>query len=343
MIYSLIVFIFSFIFLYSINIFQIKQNFLIDVASKNEKHKFLLNQRNKKVPLSGFLYFLPVIFLLNIENYISVSIACAFLFFVGFLSDSKLVNSPKIRLFAQLSILILFLFYNNDLNIDFRIEYLNLILKSEVSRVLIISFFFLVLINGFNFIDGVNNLCVLNFLIILIFIKLLSNKLNIQVQIYQIDILIILLTVFTIFNFFGKNYLGDAAVYGLSFFVGFVAINYSLQDQSISPYFIANLLWYPAFENLFCIIRRYFEKKKNYLPDNNHLHQLLFKYLLSLKLIKKKYVLSSMSGILINLYLSIIFLVGLHNHSETKLQVFLITINIFVYLFFYFILKKIND
>ena len=117
-----------------------------------------------------------------------------------------------------MSILILFLFYNNDLNIDLRIEYLNLILQYEISRVLIISFFFLVLINGFNFIDGVNNLCVLNFLIILIFIKLLSNKLNIQFQIYQIDILIILLTVFTIFNFFGKNYLGDAAVYGLSFF-----------------------------------------------------------------------------------------------------------------------------
>ena len=189
-----------------------------------------------------YRFFIFTSYFFKYWNYISVSIACTFLFFVGFLSDSKLVNSPKIRFFVQLSILILFLLYNSDLNIDLRIEYLNLILQYEISRVLIISFFFLVLINGFNFIDGVNNLCVLNFLIILIFLKLLSNKLDLQFQIYQIDILIILLTVFTIFNFFGKNYLGDAGVYGLSFFIGFLAINYSLQDQSISPYFIANLL-----------------------------------------------------------------------------------------------------
>ena len=68
MIYSLIVFIFSSIFLHLINVFQIKKNFLIDIASQNEKHKFLLNESNKKVPLSGFLYFLPVMFF---KNYIS--------------------------------------------------------------------------------------------------------------------------------------------------------------------------------------------------------------------------------------------------------------------------------
>ena len=50
-------------------------------------------------------------------------------------------------------------------------------------------------------------------------------------------------------------------------------------NEKISPYFIANLLLYPAFENLFSIIRRVSLNKKNYLADNNHLHQLLFKYL----------------------------------------------------------------
>ena len=64
MIYSLIVFIFSSIFLAFNKCFQIKKNFLIDIASQNEKHKFLLNESKffKKVPLSGFLYFLPVMF-----------------------------------------------------------------------------------------------------------------------------------------------------------------------------------------------------------------------------------------------------------------------------------------
>ena len=49
-------------------------------------------------------------------------------------------------------------------------------------------------------------------------------------------------------------------------------------SEQISPYYIANLLWYPAFENLFSIFRRTIYKKKNYKADNDHLHQLIFKY-----------------------------------------------------------------
>ena len=61
------------------------------------------------------------------------------------------------------------------------------------------------------------------------------------------------------------------------------------KTDQVSPYFIANLFWYPAFENLFSIIRRVLSQKKNYLADNLHLHQLIFIYLSKKKLLKKYY------------------------------------------------------
>ena len=45
-------------------------------------------------------------------------------------------------------------------------------MQNNIFNIFIVSFFFLVLVNGYNFIDGVNNLSSLNFLIILIFIYL---------------------------------------------------------------------------------------------------------------------------------------------------------------------------
>ena len=43
---------------------------------------------------------------------------------------------------------------------------------------------------------------------------------------------------------------------------------------------IANLLWYPAFENLFTIQETLITKSKNYLPDNEHLHQIFLNFLI---------------------------------------------------------------
>ena len=53
-------------------------------------------------------------------------------------------------------------------------------------------------------------------------------------------------------------------------------INLVNLSEKISPYFIACLLWYPAYECLFSIIRK--RLKKNFLTkaDNKHLHHLIF-------------------------------------------------------------------
>ena len=339
MVHVFFLFVFSFAYLALINFYLIKNEILIDKASVNETHKLLLNKKRDKIPLSGLLYFLPVVFLILFKDDFITFLLCLTLFLVGALSDIKIVTSPKIRFVIQFISLFFYIHLNNQIIIDTRIETLNELMNFDLLRILIITFFFLVLINGYNFIDGVNNLSSINFLIVIFFLYLLSNDLNLNFYNNKIELLIISLVVFICLNFFGKNYLGDGAVYGLSFLIGYMAINISLLDGKISPYFIANLLWYPAFENLFSIIRRSFYKKKNYLADNAHLHQLLYKYLKKKFFLKKNYLLSSGTGIIINLYLFSASCVGYIYYSQTKTLICLLIVNICLYIILYQFLK----
>ena len=331
--------IFGFIYLFLLNNLLKKYNFCLDDTSGNEKHKLLLNFKNK-TPLSGSLYFFPIIFYLFYEYYFLAAVFCLIFFGLGLLSDLKITNSPKLRLIFQFILLIVFLLLTNEITIDTRIEFINNLMNNEILKVVIISFFLLVIINGFNFIDGVNNLSSLNFAIILFFSYLLIINNQFFYPKNQILVLLILVLIFVVFNFFGKNFLGDGAVYGLSFFIGYLLINISLLDSKISPYYIANLLWYPAFENLFTIIRRTFFKRKYYLPDNLHLHQMLYKFLTKKILVKKNYLLSSLSGIIINTYLFLINIIGYFYYSETNVQITLIVISVIVYILSYNFLKN---
>tara|TARA_B110000259_G_C14022125_1_gene403407 strand:+ start:1220 stop:2251 length:1032 start_codon:yes stop_codon:yes gene_type:complete len=333
--YKLFITAILFTYIYLINFFSKKYDIFIDKSSVTEKHKLLLTQKNDQTPLSGFFYFIPLVFIILFKEDLITFIVCLAFFVLGFMSDIKVAKSPKLRFLIQFILLAIYLHFNSHLIIDTRIDILNELMNNNIFRIFFASFFFLVLINGYNFIDGVNNLSSLNFLIVIFFLCLLSNDLKLEFYNSKIELLIISLVVFVFFNFFGKNYLGDGAVYGLSFLIGYMALNLSLLEDKISPYFIANLLWYPAFENFFSIIRRSFYKKKNYLPDNYHLHQMIYKYLKDKNFIKKSFLLSSVSGILINSYLFIISLVAYNFYSHSDTQITLLFINMFLYIFVY--------
>ena len=301
MLNNFVVILFSTIYLFLLNKILITKNICLDQVTKKEKHKQLAYLSS--VPLSGSFFLAPIVIFLFYKISIFFVLFCLSMIGIGLLSDFKLIVSPKKRFLFQFLVLVLFVYFLSDLKIDLRIEMLNIIMNNNLIRIIIISFFFLVLLNGYNFIDGINNLASLNILIVLIFCYLLSDNYQKELLTDSLLILILCNIVFVAFNFFGKNFLGDGGVYGLSFLVGFVLIYLSLISNEISPYFIAHLLWYPAFENLFSIVRRSFSKKKNYLADNNHLHQLLFRLLSNKNFFNKKYLTSSFTGILINFYL----------------------------------------
>ena len=67
---------------------------------------------------------------------------------------------------------------------------------------------------------------------------------------------------------------------------------------------------------------------------------MLFKFFNKKNFFKKKYFLSSFIGIIINIYLFTINLIGYLFYSETNFQILLLVLNLSIYVFLY---KKLKD
>lgn len=196
----------------------------------------------------------------------------------------------------------------------------------------------MILINGSNFIDGLNGLLLGYFLIVtFIFFKvdLIQDIILSQKYIFYFIVIIVFVL---ILNFLNKLFLGDSGAYLLSFLMGFISIKIYNLNNNISPYFIILLLWYPCFENLFSIIRKKIEKVNPLLPDNKHLHQYLYNYIfLKFKLNQK--LSNNLSSLLINLFNLIIFLVASKHYESSIIQLSILICSVVIYVISYKFLK----
>lgn len=322
-------FIVNILLISSINYIQYKFNFLLDIKLK---HKIKIKE---KIPLSGGIYILVSIITCKLFYDIDIStnlLIVLFLFFVlGFFSDTKPNFIPILRLLIQF-ILILLLIYICNLEIDkSNVFFIDRFLSNNYFNILFTSICIIVLLNGSNFIDGVNTNLIGYCLIILLFVSELNYFIN-------INFIIITLAVFYIFNFFGKCFLGDNGVYVISILLSFIVINI-INHNNLNPIIAINLLWYPAFENLFSIIRRYVSSDKVDIADKKHLHSLLF-----LILNKKKYLTkysNSLSGLFINIYNFVSLGLSYKYLNNNQILICILVINITVYLFTYFKLLNI--
>lgn len=315
---------------YLINITYIKNKFLLNF--NGPKHQKFTNK--KIVPLSGGLVI--VIFLLN--NYIFTDIQlCAIIlliFTLGIMSDYNSSFSPFLRIFFQLCI-IFTMILTFDLEItNTQVFFIDFLLKQKFINYVFCAFCLLIILNGTNFMDGCNNVVLGYYLIITLILFKLNFFSTIGIENYFIYGLIILFFILILFNSFEKLYLGDNGVYVLALIFGFYLIKIYFNNPAISPYFIVLLLWYPAFENLFSIARKFQFKKSPLEADTYHFHQLLF-FALNKAYFKSKNLSNNMVGLLITTYNLIIILLAIINIYNSKYQLILIIINILIYIILY--------
>ena len=322
------------IIIYAINIFFIKNNFLS--SHTGEKHQTFVEKKN--ITLSGGIYLgfvTSTIFFLS--DYKIFSIYILVLLFFGLLVDAKIIKKPSIRFFLQI-FLVFLITYFYDLQINStRVSIFDHLLEYKLLNYLFVCFCILVLINGTNFIDGLNGLVTGYYLIVLFFLHKNNFLLHFLFQDLYIIIFFYILFILYFFNIFNKLYLGDSGCYLLSLVFSFIMIKHYNLEQSISPYYIILLLWYPCFENLFSILRKIKFNKSPVSPDNNHFHQLLFFYMKK----KTKYgnlFINNCCSLIINVFNFVVLLVGSKDIFNTKLQIYLIAFNIFFYLLLYFML-----
>ena len=330
--------IFSFSLIIACSIFYIfKKNHILIDKTFFSRHKKLINSSLQPTPLcGGLIIFICVVFFFK-ESILLNSFGFLVLI-LGIFSDSNRISSPKIRIFLQLALLTSFVTMV-DLRVeDVRIDYLNELLNINLISIIFTVFCMLVLINGSNFVDGLNTLLVGYYILVCSFLIFLSNEHNLIIN-QNINFLLIFLVIIFIFNFFGKIFLGDSGAYLISFYMAFFVINFTEKNISVSPYLICFFLWYPAFENFFSILRRIIKRKKVQDPDQNHLHQMIYNFLIKIKLMNYKFI-NTFVGLIINVFNLMMFLIFYKFYTYTNILLLGIIINIFIYLFLYFFIQK---
>ena len=312
---------------------------LLLISIKIKKTKYLKNYSgddhqkfttNKNIPLTGGFFIIIVFLLVLFEENNFFLISIILIFSLGLFSDLNKIISPNKRLLLQVIIvLFLIIFTNLEIN-STRVIILDKFLENNIFSIFFVCFCVLVLINGTNFIDGLNGLSLGYYFIVTI--ALLNNNfyyLNL-LQGNELLYLSCYLFIFLILNQSNLFFIGDSGSYSLGLIFSFLLINIYTVNSNISPFYIILLVWYPCFELLFSILRKFNINFSPAKPDIRHLHQLIY------NLIKNKYNFSKLksnniSSILILLFNSFSIFLGSVDIFSSQNQIILIIINILFY------------
>lgn len=321
------------ILIFYLSKFLVNKSLLLNFSGDKHQNYTL----EKKIPLAGgiFLAFYSILFI-GKHEYLGLFIALIFL--LGIFSDLKIFNSAKFRFILQIFILLSFIVFNDVYLQNTKVIIIDQFLKYKTYNYFFVLFCILILMNGTNFIDGLNT-NVLGYYIIVSLFVYQTNQEFFLLNFDQWNLWISILVILFLFNMFNKMFIGDSGSYVLGFIFGYLLIEVYITNQNLSPFYIILLVWYPCFETLFSIIRKFRLNRSPILPDTKHLHQLLY---IS---IKKKFKLPNVntnvySAIVINSYNLFIIFLASTNTSNSQFQIFLIFISIFIYCYLYFSLFK---
>lgn len=258
---------------------------LVPVVNLLFTHMEITNCRNsispssEQVPLSGgIIVFITVIsfFLSDGEILAAMDLIVPLsLFFVLGLLDDYFDIDPLIRLFCQGVIIVIFLFLT-----DFLIK--DVIITGGVLPIwfyqIVTGLFILGCVNTFNFIDGIDGLCIGLVIVGLsyIFLSIPHDLRTLDVP-RLIALLIPILCVMILCNVFGgrwlKLFLGDSGSTSVGFIVSYVIIYISQNSDYGSS--INHLVWIVGvvvFNASFVFGRRLCARVPLWAPDKRHFH-----------------------------------------------------------------------
>ena len=140
-------------------------------------------------------------------------------------------------------------------------------------------------------------------------------------------ILICVLSIFLIYNYLNKMFLGDSGTYTLAFIISYIIIKSHNIEGKFTPEEIFIILSLPGLDMLRLFILRIFKGKNPFHSDRNHIHHLILKKYDSFK-----------TFLLIQLYI-ILNLILFYNY-ENKLNILFINITGYLILFLIFFQRR---
>jgi UDP-N-acetylmuramyl pentapeptide phosphotransferase/UDP-N-acetylglucosamine-1-phosphate transferase len=179
----------------------------------------------ESVPLSGGIVIFFNLALFSNNHFILLFFFLIFI--LGIFSDLLIITKPLQKFIVQFLVVFFFLNFLDLKVLSTKIYFIDFLIKNNLFAILFTSFCLLILINGTNFIDGINTLvCGYYILIILTILYICSQN---KLLIYNFDsfyYLFLSLLVIYFFNFSSKVYLGDSGSFLLSFLIGYYLINF---------------------------------------------------------------------------------------------------------------------
>lgn len=236
---------------------------------------------NKKSFLYGGILLFPsfiisyIFITLNLDENLYLNFFLIFSFFILALMDDIFNLKPLFKIFFCSIFLIFSIYYDSTLTLySLNSYFFGLLVFSD--NLFIIYVFpvlcILLLINAFNFIDGINCLASL---IGLSFLTYTIFK-NFEILNYIYPFLIFIL-VFMFFNLRKSIFLGDSGNYLISIIFGTILIKENYHNpEAYYAEEIFLLLFIPGIDMLRLFVTRIYNKKSPFNGDNNHFHHLVF-------------------------------------------------------------------
>ena len=201
------------------------------------------------------------------------------IFTLGLLEDlTKKINASYRLLAAFFSAFLACYFLNTWIT---NIQFMNIDLLLKIAPISIVFTCFSIagVTHSINLIDGFHGIASM------VGIFILSAIVYVAFKVSDITIVILGISVIgAILGFFVLNYpkglifLGDSGAYLIGFWISLLSLLLVNRHEEVSDWFPLLLCFYPIFETIFTIFRRYFIKRMSPgLPDSFHLHQLIFK------------------------------------------------------------------
>jgi UDP-N-acetylmuramyl pentapeptide phosphotransferase/UDP-N-acetylglucosamine-1-phosphate transferase len=269
----------------------------------------------------NFIYpkILDGIFFNNIKKFLSFFFISILFYFLGFFDD-KFKLSPNFKLISMVIFLSFALFLDKDIllkNLNF--TYFNFSLNLSSYSYFFTVFCFLLFINAFNMLDGINGQASSYFLFIML---LFLSK---AIFIYLVFVFVVYMLFFLRLNFKNQTFLGDSGSLPLAFIASYLFIkSYNLgHNFSVEEIFL--IMSVPGYELLRLAISRILNKKHPFEADNLHLHHLI--------LAKKKF----LKTFLIIQFLLITPYIFLHLSNSFLFSLFA---NLFIYIVIVIYFKK---
>lgn len=305
---------------------SVKFDFTDNPNSRKLYQKKILNTAGISIYIYFFLISLFNEYSLHIDKIIFTGII---ILICGFLDDRKKINSITKLLFIILSSYLLI----SDGMILNNLGYYNFIGLVDLGKFGLIFTLLAtgLLINSYNYIDGIDGLLISIIQSALIYIAFIVTDEKTLSLIIAISIPLMITLIFNMQTQFNslKIFLGDCGSLFLGYFMSFFIIHLYI-NENIHPSYLIWICWLPIYDFLFVTIYRIKQNKNFYIADNIHLHHIFFNmfnksHSITTLIITIIYNIFIYTGYMISRYMGDIFSLGLFT---------------FLFIFYFFIRYK---